>query len=498
MIVGVSTDRIRKTTEGLCKHVNRIAGTRTEREAADYLKGVLTDIGYDVTEHVFPVVAWEPIESSMRLLGRGEKQVDCAMFPNSPGVEGEVELVELESGMQASAGEMPLYGLADWGDNLYASPSIPYNRALDLGLDGLLICSPDKGELLKVRVGDQGRELEIPVLSISKESGDMLRELMKESEAILDITCVAKRDSSESRNLEAVLEGNDPDFDIVISAHYDAWFSGGADNAAPVAGVIELARQLKEHVRNGGKLRRTVRFLLYGAEESGSERYYFWLNGSKNYVESQDSLDRFALVVNIDSIGYDATNYVASTFELLKFAQSMAAATGNEKRFSFHSPPADGSDHWFFTIAGVPTVYLISWPSHLYHTQRDVPDALDFESISEFAEYALKAVTEFCTTKVLSLDVMGLIEFMEERFEGYKKVEGSPFELQQVCEESSRILSFRDALAGLVQETEASGRKEDIAMLNAFLLKTARVLNRTIGKMGSAHEANYLARLALV
>ena len=64
----VSIDNIRNTVEDLCKFENRIAGTKTEREAADYLKGVLSDIGFDVLEHEFPVIAWTPQEASIDLV----------------------------------------------------------------------------------------------------------------------------------------------------------------------------------------------------------------------------------------------------------------------------------------------------------------------------------------------------------------------------------------------------------------------------------------------
>ncbi|MHA2118948.1 MAG: M28 family peptidase [Candidatus Thorarchaeota archaeon] len=373
----VSIENIRNTIQELCKFENRIAGTKAEKMAADYLRGTLTEIGYDVMEHEFPVISWEPKEASINMISPEKQSLDCALFPNSPNYEKKIVLVELESKYDMNDEKLPVYGLSEWGESLYSSPNTPYNKALDEGLDGLIIFSPDDGELLKVRMGTGGKQLEIPIFSVSKESGDMLKKVMKDERVILDIKCVAKRGPSKSYNLEAVLEGSDPDFDIIVSAHYDAWFSGASDNAAPAAIVIEVARQMREHVQQGGALRRTIRFLLYGAEESGSERFYFWLNGSRNYVESQETLERFALVVNLDSVGYHATNYVATTYELLEFAQSITAAAKQEERFNHYGPPADGSDHWFFTISGVPTIYLISWPSHLYHTQKDIPELLD-------------------------------------------------------------------------------------------------------------------------
>ncbi len=494
----VSIDRIRKSIEELCRFENRIAGTKTERKAADYLKGLLSDIGFDVKEHEFPVISWEPQESTMTLVEPDKMQVDCALFPNSPSVDQRVMLVPLESKREKKTSELPHYAIEEWGESLYASPNIPYNKAVDLGLDGLVISSPDEGELLKVRVGIQGKQLEIPIFSVSKESGEILRKMMEESEVILDIKSIAKRGPSKSINLEAILEGSNPDFDIIVSAHYDAWFSGASDNAAPAAIVMETARQLWKYVQQGGTLRRTIRFLLYGAEESGSERFYYWLNGSRDYVEKQENLRQFALVVNLDSIGYNATNYVATTYDLLNFAQSISTATKQEERMNHFGPPADGSDHWFFTLGGVPTIYLISWPSHLYHTQKDIPDFLDFESIQGYAEYTLHSVMEFSNAGMLPIDVIALLEVIKERIKEFNMIDGNPFDLEEVSDLLVRILEFEDALDQFSQNTIKVGNEENIAKLNDFLLTTAGKINQTIGQVSEIHVANYLARLELI
>ena len=490
-------DVIRNTIEELCKFENRIAGTKSEREAADYLKGLLSEIGFDVTEHEFSVIAWTPQEATIKIVSPENRSIDCALFPNSPNVEHKVVLVDLESKQEEESKNLPIYGIGEWGESLYTSPNIPYNKAVDKGLDGLIISSPDEGDLVKVRIGNLGKQLQIPIFSVSKETGELLQKMMEKSKVIMDIQSVSKRGLSKSYNLEAVLEGSDPDFDIVVSAHYDAWFSGAADNAAPAAIIIEVARQMWEHIQQGGT-KRTIRFLLYGAEESGSERFYYWLNGSRSYVESQESLERFALVVNLDSIGYNATNYVASTFELLNFTQSVTAATKQEKRFSHYCPPADGSDHWFFTIGGVPTIYLISWPSPLYHTQKDIPELLDYESIHAYTEYILYSLKEYSDSELLPLEIMTLIESAKERINGFSMIKESPFEFQEMTDLLTRILERKKTFEQFSQDTLASGNSDDINKLNVFLLTTAGKLNRTIGKVGGWHEANYLSRFELI
>ncbi|MGD9397909.1 MAG: M28 family metallopeptidase, partial [Candidatus Thorarchaeota archaeon] len=494
----LSIKRIRETVDGLCQFENRIAGTKAERQAADYLKCVLEEIGYDVLEHEFPVIAWEPKEATIAVENPENMSIICALFPNSPDAKHKAILVDLDSSQEDKEKKLPVYGFTQWGESLYTSPDTPYNKALDVGLDGLIITSPDEGELLKVRVGNRGKQLQIPIFSVSKETGELLKKMMKKDEVILDIKCVSERGPSKSYNLEAILEGSDSDFDIVLSAHYDAWFSGASDNAAPVAIVVEAARLLKGFVEQGGTLRRTIRFLLYGAEESGSERFYYWINGSRSYVECQESLNRFALVVNLDSVGYEATNYVGSTYELLNFAQSVTTTIMEDKRFNHYCPPADGSDHWFFTIGGVPTIYLISWPSHLYHTQNDVPKALDFESIKAYTEYTVNSLIQFSNAIVLPLDIMTTIEFVKKALREFSKVKENPFETQEASNLTNQILKHKEALEYLTRNVNESDKKEDAARLNDFLRTTTGRFNRTIGPVGGVHEASYLARLASI
>ena len=495
----VSIDGIRKTIEDLCQFENRIAGTTTEREAADYLKGKLSEIGYDdVKEHEFPVIAWEPQEATISLVSPDEATIDCALFPNSLSTEGRVRLVDLESKPEQKTDKLAVYGLTEWGESLIDVPIIPYDKALDQGLDGLIISSPAEGELFKVRVGFPGKELQIPIFSVSKETGESLREMMQESKVILNIKSVAKRGPSKSCNLEAVLEGSNPDFEIIVSAHYDAWFSGAADNAAPVAIVLETARLLREHLSQGGILKRTIRFLLYGAEESGSERYYFWLNGSRSYVESQESLDKFALVVNLDSIGYAAPNHVETTFELFDFARSVSNALKQEERFGHTGPPGAGSDHWFFTIGGVPTISLSSWPSHLYHTQKDTPEVLDYESIQVYTEYVVNSLIEFSNAEVLPLNIMTLLDLINERIEQFTKIEGNPFGLQTASGILREILKEKDAFEQYIMNIQSSGNKENIAKLNDFLIATTGKMNKTIGPVPGEFQAKYLPRLELI
>ena len=478
----VSIDIMRKTIEELCKFENRIAGTKVEHAAADYLNKRFAEFGFDeVLQHKFPVISWDPQEATLKIVSPIERSIDCALFPYTTNAEKRVRLVDMASDEMQRIDKLPVYGLIEWGPVLYGAPTVAYNKALEKGLDGLIISSPAEGDMLKVLIVDSGGDLQIPVFNVTKEEGASLKKMLKDSEVILDIKAVAEKGQSESLNLEALIHGSDEDYDIVIGAHYDAWFLGAADNAAPVAVVLEVARLLKKHVDDGGTLKRTVRFLLFGAEESGSEGFYFLVNGSRVYVESQESLEKLGLVVSLDSVGYQAPNYVVTTHELSGYAKSIIRTRNQEDRFMHWAPPGYGSDHWFFTKGGVPTIYLISWPSDFYHTQKDTPEVLDYDSVHAYAEYAVNAVINFSNADVLPFDVMNQLEKISERIKEFMPIEVPTNSLQPVLEVLNNILKRTSNLKKFKGEVAKSGNRKRISRLNGFLRKTSGTINKTLG-----------------
>ncbi len=90
---------------------------------------------------------------------------------------------------------------------------------------------------------------------------------------------------------------------VLIGAHLDSWHggTGGNDNAAGVAVMMEVMRILKEL---DVKPRRTIRIALWGAEEQG-------LHGSRSYVREhyydgasnmkKDGYDNFSAYYNVDN-----------------------------------------------------------------------------------------------------------------------------------------------------------------------------------------------------
>jgi len=128
--------------------------------------------------------------------------------------------------------------------------------------------------------GIAGRPRGTPSIAMAEEPYQRIVRLLehdKEVELELTIDAEFHPGDGKARNVVAEIPGTDKGGGLVLAgAHLDSWHAGtGAnDNAAGSAVVMEAARILKAL---GVKPRRTLRFLLWSAEEQG-------LLGSRAYV----------------------------------------------------------------------------------------------------------------------------------------------------------------------------------------------------------------------
>jgi Zn-dependent M28 family amino/carboxypeptidase len=177
-----------------------------------------------------------------------------------------------------------------------------------------------------------------------------------------------------SKNVMAVLPGTArADECIVYTAHWDhlgigpavdgdSIYNGAADNALPVACMLETAKAFS---RLKTPPRRSVLFIAVTAEEQG-------LLGSQYYVEHP----LFPLEKTVADLNYelfipmgrmnDVTIYGFGQSELDGYVSDAAAAQG---RYVIEEPnPENGmyyrTDHFSFAKAGVPALFVKGWRDH--------------------------------------------------------------------------------------------------------------------------------------
>jgi Zn-dependent M28 family amino/carboxypeptidase len=230
-------------------------------------------------------------------------------------------------------------------------------------------------------------------------------------------------DEARVRNLIVEKKGSKPELScIVVGAHYDTVVGtpGADDNASGIAGLLELARLLKDHPNT-----RTIKFVAFPHEEPP---YFFThLMGSRQYAKKLKQEGQNVLVMlALEMLAYAGEKhdqlYPAPLMRVLgrypKYGDFIALV-GNLRSLRMMSivrramrqrgtigveslsapgfiPPLFLSDHSSFWNAGFPAL-MVTDTAFLrnpnYHLPSDTPETLNYEFLAQVVE-GLFAVVE--------------------------------------------------------------------------------------------------------
>lgn len=196
----------------------------------------------------------------------------------------------------------------------------------------------------------------------------------------------------ESQNVIGRIEGKCKKKTIVFSAHYDhlgqlgssAYFPGANDNASGVAMLLYLAKYYSEH-----EPKYNMVFIAFGGEEAG-------LLGSKHYVSNPlFPLEDIKFLINLDIMGtgdegITVVNGAVYTKQFKKLTK-INAKEGYLKKIKMRGKAAN-SDHYFFSEAGVPSIFIYTMGGVSYY--HDIYDRSETLPLNEFDDLA-KLLTEF-------------------------------------------------------------------------------------------------------
>jgi Zn-dependent M28 family amino/carboxypeptidase len=161
---------------------------------------------------------------------------------------------------------------------------------------------------------------------------------------------------------------------VLLGGHLDAWDlgTGANDNGVNVALIIDVARGMKAL---GLAPRRTVRFVLFNAEEQG-----MW--GSAGYVKRHAAeLDGHAAVVIFDIGSGRTAGFFLNGREELRAPLDRALSAVQGLEAGAHVAEAvDGTDNFDFLLSGVPNLVAAQdWGPYLpdYHAESDTYDKVD-------------------------------------------------------------------------------------------------------------------------
>ncbi|MEW5924123.1 MAG: M28 family peptidase [Candidatus Zixiibacteriota bacterium] len=195
--------------------------------------------------------------------------------------------------------------------------------------------------------------------------------------------------SSQVHNIIAVKPGSlYPDHYVVIGAHKDAVSvsPGADDNGSGTAGVLEIARVLKDI-----DTKMTFIFILFDGEEQG-------LNGAWHYANAAAAAgDSIVVMLNMDMIGFmnndnDVTLYHSSDITYANLWIDLADSLTAVNLTGHLSGTSAASDHYPFQQNGYDVVFSIEYNfSSVYHTYRDSTSYMDFSYMARIVKGMLAA-----------------------------------------------------------------------------------------------------------
>ena len=384
----------------------RLAGSEAEARARGWAVDMLAEKGFaNVRNELFEMDAWERHEEGAEILAPYPQPLAVTALGGSistekEGLSAQVALFEtLEDLKRAPEGSLSgriayvghamqrtqdgsSYGY--FNEARTAGPSIAASK----GAVGYLIRSVGTDSRRFPHTGSlryQEGMPRIPALALSNPDADQLERIAKDDKAISVRIRVDSSDvpAVQSGNVIAEVVGREaPEEVVVIGAHLDSWDlgTGAVDDGAGV-GITMAALEL---IKDAGLApRRTIRLVLWGAEEVG-------LLGASAYRDQhQGELEQHVIGSESDFGGGRVWKVTADSqteegdalfAEIARLLAPIGVAPGSDDQ------PGGGPDLYPLIAAGVPTLRLHQDGRDyfdLHHTADDTVDKLDAASLDQ-------------------------------------------------------------------------------------------------------------------
>ena len=333
----------------------RFPGTPGDLGSVKFMVEKLESYGVEnVHYETYEIPGWRRGKATLEITSPIKKEFEVISLPHSIAGEIETTLIDLGAGHPSEYDERKD---EIEGNIVMVSSKLPlgvsrmhrsekFNRSVMVGAKGWIFMNhypaygPPTGGISPI----------IPAIGISYEDGTFLQRLVKrEGEVKVRIKTTDKNMPVETYNVVGEIPGTSKGKEyLVTGCHYDGHdiSQGALDPASGVVVVMEMARVLNM-VKS--KLKRRIKFLLFGAEETG-------LHGSRYYVKAhQDELDDCRFMLNLDSAGGAGKKGVIFTGYTELYPLMAEWAEEMKAELPVFSRVSGASDHWPFFQATVPT-----------------------------------------------------------------------------------------------------------------------------------------------
>ena len=388
----------------------RLAGSEAEARARDWVVAELKSLGFsNVRVDDFTIPFWSRVKESARVVSPAPQNLAITMLGGSRSTpEGGItaEIVRFtslnalrEADPKKLAGKIVFLdeGMTRTQDGSGYGAAVAKRRncaaiTIDLGGAACLIRSVGTDAHRFPHTGMMARGQAIgagPGAALSAPDADQLARLLERGPVTVHLDLeVETRTSAPSGNVIAEIRGRGAQADeiILLGCHLDSWDlgTGAIDDGAGCGIVVGAAKLIGDMP---GRPKRTIRVVLYGAEEVG-------LLGGNAYAEAHaDELDKHVFAsesdFGADKIWQFQTNFGAGALGYAAAMQAQLAPLGIN---AADNNATGGPDIGVLRRAGVPVVtprqngldYF-----DLHHTPDDTFDKIEPEAFRQnVAAYA--------------------------------------------------------------------------------------------------------------
>ena len=420
----------------------RTAGSQAERETGELLFREMKEMGLqNVRKDAVKVDSWDFHHAVIRYRdGRGDShQFQLGAYQTNFHTEGfeEFSMVYLGRGTASSYENVDVKGklvLIDINQREEWWINFPVYQAHLRGAAALIaVQDQGYGEIHDTSLNAQdiaGPE-DAPAFSISQADAailkeDMLREKVNGGEIKVQFdACSSVLRDQTTYNIVGTIPGSDPETMILLTAHYDSYFSGFQDDNAAVAMLLGIARAF---LSMGYEPRKTLVFCAMAAEEWGVvDSKYDWSTGAYEQVFTAHPEWQGKVIADLNfelpAHAHGRKAAVRCTYEYADFMEHFTeAVVVDEEAYPDGAqvlyPIQTWSDDFSMAIAGIPSmVNEFSGGEFMathYHSQYDNENFYQ-EAVYRFNhEFYGRLVLALDRTAVVPLDFCRLFEAVEK------------------------------------------------------------------------------------
>lgn len=273
----------------------RVAGSESEKQAAEFLKKEFQDLGYDVSTQEFDIR--DRVKGQLQIITDNYEELPLGVArgsaeTSSNGITAKVTESGIGKPEDFSEDVQGNIALIERGDLTYWEK---VDNAIEAGAIGVIIYDNTES-YSPITPGLGNNTSSIPVIGITQKDGESLLSQLSTGEVEVNLM-VRTLTNQKSQNVIAIKKPEhieNPEI-VYVTAHYDSVpFSPGAnDDGSGTVTILEIARNIKDLPTN-----KEIRFVAFGSEEIG-------LVGSRYYVNqlSDDEIERSLLDFQLDMVG---------------------------------------------------------------------------------------------------------------------------------------------------------------------------------------------------